>query len=330
MPFSRPTRPARHPGRHAPPLRMPALLALASCGALAGCGAARQAPAAESVLRAEAAAQRAIADERALGARELPARTVGVAPLDAPAGDSNAVAIAYGVADLLTTDLAQASQLRVVERLRTDAILRELRLAGSGQVDSATAPRVGRLVGARNLVLGSVRSAGDRFTLDARLADVTTGGVRSGGSEEASLDQVLAAEAALAIEILESLGVTLTPAERTRIEQRPTRNVGAFLAYGRGVRAEAAGDWRAARDHFRRAVTLDPSFARARVRADRASAMAAVRDVGDVRPSSALRAASLANAGVNRPLNGALPPRTADAAFPLQQLVTLLLTVTVP
>ncbi|MGZ8492637.1 MAG: CsgG/HfaB family protein [Gemmatirosa sp.] len=162
MPFTRPTRPARHPGRHAPPLRMPALLALASCGALAGCGAARQAPAAESVLRAEAAAQRAIADERALGARELPARTVGVAPLDAPAGDSNAVAIAYGVADLLTTDLAQASQLRVVERLRTDAILRELRLAGSGQVDSATAPRVGRLVGARNLVLGSVRSAGDR------------------------------------------------------------------------------------------------------------------------------------------------------------------------
>jgi hypothetical protein len=175
-----------------------------------------------------------------------------------------------------------------------------------------------------------VRSVGDRFAVDARLADVATGAVRPAGAEEATLDQVLAAEAALAIEILESLGVALTPAERARIEQRPTRNVAAFIAYGRGVRAEAAGDWRAARDHFRRASSLDPSFAQARLRGERAGAVAAVRDPGAVSPSSVLRVASLANAGVNRPLTSTLPPRTADAAFPVQQLVTLLLTVTVP
>ena len=54
--------------------------------------------------------------------------------------------------------------------------------------------------------------------------------------------------------------MTLTPAERAAVEQRPTRYLSAFLAYCRGVRAEALGDLPAAHAAFQAAVHIDPGF----------------------------------------------------------------------
>jgi len=62
------------------------------------------------------------------------------------------------------------------------------------------------------------------------------------------------------------MGVTLTPAERQSIEQRPSTNAIALLAYSRGVRDEARGQYEAAAQNFRAAVAADPSFGVARQR----------------------------------------------------------------
>lgn len=214
---------------------------------------------------ADAAARAAIASEQSLDAASLPEHTVGVAPLQVTGGDSTIAALGYGLADLLITDLSRSAQLQVVDRTRTDALLRELALAGSGRVDSATAPRVGRLIGARRLVDGVVDAApGGRLTVSTRVADAARGTlVGQPVTERTSLDDILDSEKSLAFSLFTALGVTLTPAERAAVEQRPTRYLSAFLAYSKGARAEAYGDYRTAHAYYARAVMIDPGFSAA-------------------------------------------------------------------
>ena len=84
------------------------------------------------VKEAQDAARQAIAVEAQLKPDTLSPKTVGVLPFDQTGLDSSTAALGYGLADLLRVDLAKSSQLRIVDRLRLDAIMRELALASSG------------------------------------------------------------------------------------------------------------------------------------------------------------------------------------------------------
>jgi hypothetical protein len=220
--------------------------------------------------------------------------------------------------------------------VRLDALLRELQLVSAGRVDSATAPRVGKLVGARRLVIGALTpGAGGELVIQARIADVATGDLRLAVSARAPLDQILDAEKALAFQVFDHLGVTLAPAERAAVEQRPTRSIAALLAYGRAVRYEAERQFDFAIREYQRAVDLDASFGLARER------LADVRErAGIVQQTSAgvlrrrgqvARATGLAVDRVNRVLavTGATQgnPGPADPSFPTE-VVTVLITIT--
>ncbi|HKG95874.1 MAG TPA: CsgG/HfaB family protein, partial [Gemmatimonadaceae bacterium] len=104
----------------------------------------------------ERATREAIQNERAIDPATFPPSTLGVTPLRVSASDTLIEPLGYGLADLLLADLARSAQLQVVDRLRVDVLLRETALGQSGAVDPATAPRVGRLLGARRLVVGGL------------------------------------------------------------------------------------------------------------------------------------------------------------------------------
>jgi TolB-like protein len=238
--------------------------ALGALGLVACGGAARS----TSALRpATAADSTALAAERAAGT--LSRGALGVPPFAVRGRDERLSPLSFALADLLTTDLARSAQLTLVERTRLGDVLRELELAGSGRVDSATAPRVGRLVSARRLVLGGLDElpSGSGLRIGVRLADVERGSIDQTIDAQAPLADILAAEKALVFRIFDALGVTLTPAERAAIQQPPTGDLAALLAYGSGLRLEHLGDYRSAAAEFRRAQRLDPSFSAAGQRA---------------------------------------------------------------
>jgi TolB-like protein len=239
---------------------------------------------------ADAAARAAIASERSLAVSSLPDRSVGVAPLVVVGGDSTVASLGYGLADLLITDLSRSAQLQVVDREHTDALLQELRLGASGRVDSATAPRVGRLMGARRLVNGALDvTPGGKITVSTRVADAARGAlVGQPVTEHTSLDDILDSEKSLAFALFTQLGVTLTPAERAAVEQRPTRYLSAFLAYSQGSRAEALGDYRTAHAYYARAVMIDPGFSAAASRMQAVSLSSAQQSSGSVGATAAL------------------------------------------
>jgi TolB-like protein len=305
--------------QHLTPLLTLALAACASTGTM------RADPA--RVAEAEAYARQAIANEQTIRGDSLPARTVGITPLRISATDTALQPLAYGLADLLMTDLARSASLRVVDRLRLDALLRELSLVSAGRVDETTAPRVGRLIQARRLVLGSAtQQAGGQIAIEAGIADVVTGDVRAAVSATAPLDDILAAEKELAFKLFDALGVQLTPAERVAVEQRATQNLAALLAYSRGVRYEVEGRFDAAAAEYQSALRLDPGFAMAGTR------LGGTQGRATVTSTQVARAAGAAVARVNTSIVEQLaapPGGPADPSF-TTRTVTIIVTITTP
>jgi TolB-like protein len=171
------------------------------------------------------------------------------------------VALGYGLADLLTTDLARSKKLQVVDRVQVNAVLREIGLVDAGRIDSTSAVRVGKLVQARRLIVGSLGwTPKQQLGLNVHIADVRTGSFRTAVTAQTSIDDILRAEKQLALDLFEKLGVPLTPKEQEAVEQMPTRNVDALLAYSRGVQFEAEGRYSAAAAEYQQAAGLDPGF----------------------------------------------------------------------
>jgi curli biogenesis system outer membrane secretion channel CsgG len=83
--------------------------------------------------------------------------------------------IATGVQDLLITDMASNSKIRLVDRASIDAVLREQNMVKAGQIDPATAVRLGRIMGAQYAVIGGFMSDGrGSAVLTGRTVDIET------------------------------------------------------------------------------------------------------------------------------------------------------------
>jgi TolB-like protein len=280
-----------------------------------------------AIAAADSAVRVAMTREATIDPRQFSTATVGVTPFRVTAADTTLNVLGYGLADLLITDLARSGQLRVVDRLRVDALMRELALAGSGRVDSASAPRAGRLLGARRLVLGSLTADGrSPARLDGRVGDVVTGRIAATPPSRAPIEAILDAEKSLAFQLFDALGVRLTPAERALVEQRPTRSLAALLAYSRGVRAESVRDLRQARREYQSALGLDPAFATVRDRLGLVERWLADRGVAMGRTNPA---GILATAGIGPAVIPALIGVT-DPAFRQRLAATLIVILQLP
>lgn len=83
--------------------------------------------------------------------------------------------MATGVQDLLITDLASNSKIRLVDRAHLNDILTEQKLSQTGQVDPATAVRVGKILGAQYAITGGFLSDGKgSAVLTGRTIDIET------------------------------------------------------------------------------------------------------------------------------------------------------------
>jgi tetratricopeptide (TPR) repeat protein len=212
----------------------------------------------------DADAKKAVAQEASLAGQPTSPMVIAVMPLRFSGPDTSLRPLERGFADLLTTDLARSSQLTLVERSRMQALLDEMALQRTGATDAASNVRAGKLVRAGRVVQGSLNQVG-AFDLraDAAVVDVPTSQIRGTVNASDQLEAVFNLEKRVALDLFGQLGVTLSPAERNLIEQRPTRSMQAFLAYSRGLTAEDNGRYDEAARYFNDAVRIDPGFTNA-------------------------------------------------------------------
>jgi tetratricopeptide (TPR) repeat protein len=211
-------------------------------------------------------------------AADISPRTVAVLPLSYQGGDEKYASLGRGLAEMVSVDLAQIDELQLVERVQIEALLDELKLSESQYVDPKTAPRTGRILGAGRLIGGGYSVLdGEKLRVETALAEVQEAAASSAiESYSDALEQLFALERELVFGIVDRLGIELTPAEREQIESVPTRNLQAFLAYSRGLDAEARGNYEAAANAFRRAHEIDPEFSEAADRQEEMEQLSAV------------------------------------------------------
>ena len=205
-------------------------------------------------------ARQVLAQEATLAQLPPDANTIAVMPFSYSGTNTEIQPLTRGLAQLVVTDLAKSRQIRVLERERMQAILNEMRLADSGGADQTTALRSGRLLRAARVVQGSIAEVGSDLRVDAAVVDVATAGVAGSAGASDALNRLFDLEKQVVFSIFNSLGIQLSDQERAAINQRPTQNVQAFLAYSRGLEAEDNGDFNGAREAFGEAAALDPSF----------------------------------------------------------------------
>ena len=81
-----------------------------------------------------------------------------------------------GIAGMLITELAANEAIRVVEREQLKAVMSELQLGQSREVDAQTAVRLGKLLNAHHIVTGAfVTDARGKMVLTARSIETETG-----------------------------------------------------------------------------------------------------------------------------------------------------------
>jgi TolB-like protein/Tfp pilus assembly protein PilF len=185
---------------------------------------------------------------------EPPPRSVAVLPFANGSGDEAAEYLCIGISDEILTALSRIAELRVVARTSSFAY----RDAG----DDVRA--IGRQLGARCILEGSVLVSGDRLRVSTRLVDVRDGYQLWSERYDRAMDDVFRIRDEIAEAVAEALEIVLGDAERRALARPHTRDLQAYEHYVRGrefMLQMRRRTFQYAREMFDRALEIDPDYA---------------------------------------------------------------------
>jgi adenylate cyclase len=125
---------------------------------------------------------------------------------------------------------------------------------------------VGRELGVRYVLEGSVRRAEDRVRITAQLIDATTGFHVWSQRYDRDLADIFALQSEISLEILAAVGVEITEAELERIRRKPTEDLTAYDLFSKGLfhfNRNTREDNAHARRLWEQTIELDPDHAEA-------------------------------------------------------------------
>lgn len=177
------------------------------------------------------------------------------------------------VSELLTTDLSQSPNLRVLSSQRLYDILKQLGKAPSTNIDQSVATEVAKKAGARNMIVGTLSTSGDRSRLTVNLIDVGSGRVVK--AEQVEGRDLFTMVDSVSARLHKQMAVYLSDVDPSRtlrpVADATTDNVEAYKHYIEGLDCYHRLEWDSALVHFDAAIALDSNFALAYLRAAIAS-----------------------------------------------------------
>ncbi len=182
--------------------------------------------------------------------------SLAVLPFANLSGDPEQEYFSDGITEDLITDLSKISSLSVAARNSSFTYKNR----------NAKVDEIGRDLGVRYVLEGSVRKAGDRIRITAQLIDTSSGDHLWAERYDRTLEDIFAVQDDVTGEIVAALALKLTPEERTYVEEQPTRDLEAYDLYLRGIGYQAQitpESAERAQLMYERAIGRDPDFAEA-------------------------------------------------------------------
>ncbi len=157
---------------------------------------------------------------------------------------------------MLITDLNRADTgMKLIERTKIQALLKEVALSQSGAIDQSTAIQVGKMLGAQSIAFGSFMVVENTVRMDLRIIKVETSELIMAEKVIGDSNNFIQLEQDLAQKIAQSLKVAFQP-EKISGES----SISAALYFSQGVEALDNGDHAGAKELFDKAISIDPSY----------------------------------------------------------------------
>jgi adenylate cyclase len=196
----------------------------------------------------------ALVDEIATPQADKP--SIAILPFDNMSNDPNQDYFSDGISEDIITDLSQLRNLAVIARNSSFTY----------RGKSAMAQDIGKDLGVKYLLEGSVRKAGDRIRITVQLIDTSNGHHLWAERFDRELTDMFDVQDEITERIVSALSVQLSVDEKQQLAHTPTNSFEAYdlflQAQISGFRFTEAGYLQAA-ETYRQAISLDPAFARA-------------------------------------------------------------------
>ena len=180
--------------------------------------------------------------------------SVAVLPLQNLSTDSDSAYFSDGMTDEITTKLSKIQGINVAPHSSVTTV----------KAADQNAADLGRQLGVRYLLEGTVRKSGNQVRVNVHLIDSTTGFQVWADDFTGEMKDVFSLQEQTALKIAQALNLHLSTQETKAIQQRYTQNPQAYEAFlvGRGLLLDETPEkMEAARKSFEQALKFDPNYA---------------------------------------------------------------------
>jgi TolB-like protein len=144
-------------------------------------------------------------------------------------------ALRVGMQQMLMTEMAQNSGVRLVDRAQLNTLLEEQDLGASGRVDERTAARIGKITGAKYAVFGSFIDFYGDFRIDVRIVSVETSELVNVARVRDQREKLYQLLVDLAANVMEDVNLPPLPSEVSDSRQAREIPTEAMTLYSRGI-----------------------------------------------------------------------------------------------
>jgi adenylate cyclase len=184
--------------------------------------------------------------------------SIAVLPFTNMSGDPEQEYFSDGISEDIITDLSKIAGLTVIARNSS--------FTYKGR--SVDIREIGRELGVRSVLEGSIRRAGQRVRITAQLIDATNGSHLWAERYDRDLTDIFAVQDEVTQQIVGALKVTLSPAEKARLVEKEPSNIAAYDCVLRGREIMMGKEknretFEEAVTFFKKALELDANYSQA-------------------------------------------------------------------
>jgi TolB-like protein len=172
------------------------------------------------------------------------------------------------LAEFFAHDFGKVSNIEVVERNKMDYLLDELKRSEAGITSDAAAVKIGKMLGAKLMVFGTISQIDDRTArMVARVVEVETSRIVASVDEEGA-PNFNKMEKNLVERLAKELDVMTGEGPKDLLQQGGTGSLDALYYYSVGLDQMDKYDYKKAYENFKKAYEMDPSFVEAKQKMD--------------------------------------------------------------